>query len=56
MGELKPCPFCGQKAKLVYREDNNEFAAVQCDFCWVKTIYLKKEAVIKAWNRRVNNG
>lgn len=61
MEKLKPCPFCGGKAKYIYQMPYN---AVQCTKCKVfeKTIFDRyeqqdgKEAAIKAWNRRVNDG
>ena len=57
MAELKPCPFCGGKAKYVYAMPYN---AVKCRKCntWGKTvldIYEQqdgKQAAIEAWNRR----
>ena len=53
--ELKPCPFCGGKAK-VYKEDKaDEFtfvaACTEC-FCEVNGVHTKQEA-INAWNIRV---
>lgn len=57
MVELKPCPFCGGKAKA-----DKEFLGtwkVRCKNCpcdmgryW---FYTKQKAII-AWNRRVNDG
>jgi hypothetical protein len=57
MAELKPCPFGGGKARLVYSMPYN---AVQCTKCKVfgKTIvdfYEQRDGqkdAIEAWNRR----
>lgn len=59
--ELKPCPFCGGKARLVYAQPYN---AVQCTKCKVfgKTIvdaYEQRDGqidAIEAWNRRAEDG
>lgn len=61
MAELKPCPFCGGKAKYVYQMPYN---AVKCTKCKVfgKTIVDSyeqqdgKAEAIEAWNRRTENG
>lgn len=49
--KLKPCPFCGGKAKLHQAFDYTY--CVQCDKCWVTTLHKHKaEEVVRAWNRR----
>ena len=61
MSELKPCPFCGGKAKYVYAMPYN---AVKCTKCktFGKIIVDSYEQMdgkaeaIEAWNRRVGNG
>ena len=59
MAELKPCPFCGGKARWVYRKP---FGVVACKECGARP-YLhcdeyeemdSKNRAIEAWNRRAN--
>ncbi|WP_367882762.1 Lar family restriction alleviation protein [Cloacibacillus porcorum] len=55
MPELKPCPFCGSKAKLYQAYDGSY--CVQCTKCANRTLCRKtKETVIASWNRRANDG
>lgn len=60
MTELKPCPFCGGKAKLhneVFAEFCVKVFYVQCTNCGVRTMKDGfTEYAVKDWNRRVNNG
>ena len=63
MIELKTCPFCGGEARLLV----NNGVRVICQRCGATTKCLvdtitargvsgnSTQAVIKAWNRRVNN-
>ena len=53
---LKPCPFCGSKAKVLCEYDR--YWAVFCtnDECIATNFeggYINKENAIKAWNHRV---
>lgn len=53
--ELKPCPFCGGRAKFEYVDDqfkdNNVF--VVCGSCKTSSaIHSTKRDAIAAWNRR----
>ena len=49
---LKPCPFCGNEAKLI-SGDNGEYR-VWCDICEAEaTWFLNEGTAIEAWNRRV---
>ena len=61
MAELKPCPFCGGKAKFIY---SMPYSAIVCKKCKVITkVFVDyyeqqdgKEEAIEAWNRRVEDG
>ena len=51
--ELKPCPFCGGKAKLKTYGDRDVFWA-ECPKCYVKMpMVWEQEKAIRAWNTRV---
>lgn len=60
MPELKPCPFCGGKARLIYAY---QMTAVKCQKCKVlgKPVldYYEqgdgKAEAIEFWNRWANN-
>lgn len=61
MIELKPCPFCGGKARLFV----NGGVRVICPKCYASTRILTDEmeyesnaveTVIEVWNRRADNG
>jgi len=52
--KLKPCPFCGGKAKL--HQAYNSFWQVQCNVCNIGTlITTDKERAISVWNRRTKS-
>lgn len=60
MEELKPCPFCGGKARLLV----NDGVRVICSKCYVGTINMTDvmwqesnavETVVATWNRRADN-
>ena len=60
MTELKPCPFCGGKARRRYEMPYNW---VECSMCRASSILIFDEqeqrdgmkAAVEAWNRRVEN-
>lgn len=62
--DLKPCPFCGSKPYVGSLGGNKENWAIWCTLCgWDDEIAVEmgidgdtKEEIIKAWNRRVENG
>lgn len=55
MAELKPCPFCGGKAKHFQNTIFGYF--VGCTKCRMRTDYYgSKGSATRAWNRRVGNG
>jgi Lar family restriction alleviation protein len=65
MNELKPCPFCGGKARLDYTNDNKHRPYVHCltgillkPMCTLSHVdcwqYKTETEAIEAWNRRVN--
>lgn len=59
--ELKPCPFCGENAKIIEEYDcmvDLYFYFIECSKCGA-TFYkgdLDKSNVVKKWNRRIENG
>ena len=63
MIELKPCPFCGGKARVcnfhysLLRDEPKDFCVI-CYDCSASSYHYanKPEEAIEAWNRRTNNG
>ena len=61
--ELKPCPFCGGKAKIMavqeLRLGGDEGFVIQCEDCYMNTASINgtyssnSTDVIELWNRRV---
>ena len=67
MADMKPCPFCGGKARLLTRQiatnDNPIFREwkyeyiVKCNKCRASVgHYSQSETAKKAWNRRAKDG
>lgn len=63
--ELKPCPFCGERAVLCMTPwdfENKKPSAdakyvIECTECLAQTdTYETAEEAENAWNRRANNG
>ena len=69
MAELKPCPFCGGKARHkaakfnklgAYgdKKDDLKWHAIYCTTCKLSQparTYFAEEEAVEAWNRRVND-
>ncbi len=63
MPDLKPCPFCGGKAKLYVRDVGVSVMCRECfaqtDICLDRLDYQGDEGavdfVIEAWNRRASD-
>lgn len=58
MDELKPCPFCGGKAKIRSEKywQPNVRRNVICTNCFANTGWYKTEdEAIEAWNRRAEH-
>lgn len=62
--ELKPCPFCGGEAELIYSNDNHHKPYIACKFGSMLTPkcsayntyqwnYKTVAEAVEAWNRRV---
>lgn len=66
MGELKPCPFCGGKAKIMRKGSRSgkiRSYSVDCPEClangpvfwvadWHRTPFIAQEKAVRAWNKR----
>ena len=54
--ELKPCPFCGEKVRLIENGERTysiSCRTINCYMCGNMSWYASKEEAAKAWNRRV---
>lgn len=49
--ELKPCPFCGSKAKLMRVGADR---IVKCEGCGVSTSFPADDAAQALWNTRID--
>lgn len=59
--ELKPCPFCGDRAMLLSNNETFGFPKrffVACAECGIETprIFITPQQAIAAWNRREEDG
>lgn len=55
MPELKPCPFCGEKAEIMEYSDRFQCGCKDEDcIAWVEEmrVYLTRSEAIKDWNTR----
>lgn len=50
--ELKPCPFCNEKADIYNNFSLGLLGCVGCNVCDVYMIEQTKALAIKKWNRR----
>lgn len=59
MKELKPCPFCGGKVKIINIDPNDAYYMVQCrnKNCNAATCFgeINKEEIKTMWNRRIKD-
>lgn len=53
--ELKPCPFCGGKAKINKIEQGRLYE-VECQYCYANVYDDTIEGAVEYWNRRTDNG
>ena len=64
MTELKPCPFCGSDAKILYEsvfgsDDSTHYFRIRClnNACtmgYPGVLYSSKQNLIDDWNTRVD--
>lgn len=55
--ELKPCPFCGGEAKVIFSRTTEvqwkvRCKSVDCDVRPTTSWFIEKEDAIDRWNRR----
>ena len=58
MNELKPCPFCGGRAKIVRHDEWGWFQyEVYCEKCDASfnAAFSSEEAAKNCWNRRATD-
>ena len=58
MKELKPCPFCGGKARIHVGLIRG-LTMIVCEKCLATVSFggkEQKQKTVSAWNRRVNDG
>lgn len=54
--ELKLCPFCGGKAKVVVDDETETLLIIQCTECKAQTAgHDFLSSAIYAWNRRATD-
>ena len=53
--QLKPCPFCGGKPKVIIEEDfagDQLYYHVWCRECGIQLWAASRSVLLKKWNRR----
>lgn len=61
VAKLKPCPFCGGKAEIVYRTNYSahKFYRTECSECDARTASYEDEPgkgeAIERWSRRAGD-
>lgn len=53
MSKIKPCPFCGEPAKIKSMPHGGYRCVCDTIACASRTSYLTKEMAIKEWNTRI---
>ena len=54
--KLKPCPFCGGKAEIIYWANGRTTVSCSVGGCMANISFCSSaEVAIKAWNRRADN-
>ena len=59
MTELKPCPFCGGKARIMLEDEHLPdecFHNIYCTSCGAQFWVKSKTEAITVWNRRIERG
>jgi Lar family restriction alleviation protein len=56
MDELKPCPFCGGKARYANVDVKWIISYIECEACGCRTAAeIDKNDAKRAWNRRIDH-
>ena len=60
MNKLKPCPFCGQKVKIMYKKPQAMITCPECKLFMARMDWEDeadgRRRLAEAWNRRADNG
>lgn len=54
--DIKPCPFCGSKAKVTLFLGNYAVTCLNCPGAIIACPGQTEEEAIEAWDRRTDNG
>lgn len=55
MIELKNCPFCGEKVKVIQRGNSISYFVVKCEPCRAEVKGTMEDVAVARWNRRVQS-